>query len=554
MHKKLIPFIFFILLFQAVKAQNEFITVWNPSLPSNSPGSPDSSGNTRIWFPGTGTDYTIYWEEIGYPSHNATLTDVTSEYRVLIDFGTPLNPDPAQATYRVKISNGNGSFSRIGFIAPDSSGVNSLAGDNQKILRIEQWGNISWSSMKNAFSECRALNVTATDIPDFSNVTDMSFMFLNCSGLIGNPTMNSWNTSRVTSLTGTFSGCYLFNQPIGDWDTSNVTSMGIMFLMAMNFNQPIGNWNTSKVVETNAMFQNAQAFNQPIGNWDMSGNLDAELMFGNAVKFNQPIGNWDTSKMIEMNFMFLNAKAFNQDLSSWDTGNVKMIYGMFYSAENFNSNISEWDVSKVVYMQNMFSNAKKFNQNIGKWDVKLVKDISGMFDNATDFNQNLGKWELNSLVFAGNMLRNSGLNCQNYDATLSGWAQNPLIAGNIDISSAAPLVYSGSGAVSARNLLITNKNWTITGDTYDGECSPRLGVSDVTISQEAGIYPNPARDIIYIKNSDAKSYTISDMSGRTLLKGALSDGQINIQTLVPGSYMVQLQSKDKVQNLKFIKK
>ncbi|MDR2238204.1 MAG: BspA family leucine-rich repeat surface protein [Chryseobacterium sp.] len=551
--KNLLAAILFILLFQLTKAQNEFITVWNPSLPSAGQGTPGSSGNTQIWFPGTGTDYTIYWEEIGYPSHHATLTNVTSQYQILIDFGTPLNPEPAQATYRIKVSNGNGNFQRIAFSNADVPPGITILGDNFKILKVEQWGNISWSSMAGAFYECRALDVTATDIPDLSNATNMSYMFANCFNLTGNPTINNWDISHITSLVGTFSGCFLFNQPIGGWDTSNVTMMEVMFMLAMKFNQPIGNWNTSKVVTTTAMFQNAQTFNQPVGNWDMSKNTDAELMFANAAQFNQPIGSWNTSQIVEMNFMFFNAKAFNQNISNWDTGNVKYMDGMFFSAEKFNSDITNWNVSKVERMQNMFNNAKIFNQNVGKWDVKSVKNMTSMFDNATDFNQSLGEWELNSLQFAANMLRNTAITCQNYDETLFGWSQNPLVASNIDLSSVSPLVYSGTNAVSARNFLMSNKSWIISGDTYDGECSPKLSTSDLKMNQKKPLYPNPARDIIYIRIPHTESYTIYDLSGRVVSKGSLTDQHINIQSLTPGNYLLQLRTKENIQNLKFTK-
>lgn len=52
---------FLMMLFCAFSfAQNEFITLWQPSLGS-------ASNNTKIYFPGVGNNYNIYWEEIGNP-------------------------------------------------------------------------------------------------------------------------------------------------------------------------------------------------------------------------------------------------------------------------------------------------------------------------------------------------------------------------------------------------------------------------------------------------------------------------------------------------------
>ncbi|MDN3691999.1 BspA family leucine-rich repeat surface protein [Chryseobacterium tructae] len=558
MHKKNLLFILFIVFFQIIKAQNEFITVWKPSLPSSSStGIPYPSNENQIWFPGKGTDYNIYWEEIGYPSHNATLSNVSSDYQIFIDFGHPLNPIPSDATYRVKISNGSGSFNQIQFMSSQIVGGNqplNMIGDSYKIVNIEQWGNIAWASMQNAFHRCENLDITATDIPDLSEVNDMSNMFYNCHHLIGNPTINNWDISNVTTLVGTFNTCYLFNQPIGNWNTSNVTSMAAMFLMAQKFNQPIGNWNTSKVETTASMFFYAFEFNQPIGSWNMSRNLQMELMFVNALQFNQPIGNWNTSNVIDMHSMFQFATNFNQDISTWDTSKVKLMRYMFLMAEQFNGNISTWNVSSVKDMSNMFNGAKKFNQNISGWDVSSVTSMPYMFSDAKTFDQNLGNWKLNSLQIANNLLENTAISCQNYNNTLYGWSQNQSLANTINISPVTSLVYSTPQADTARDYLINYKGWTITGDAYNPECLSHLGTSDIKMDNKVSIYPNPATDIIYIKNTTADHYTILDLTGRVVLKGSMTNEKINIQTLAPGNYLLQLHLKENTQNFKLIKK
>ncbi|WP_426479458.1 BspA family leucine-rich repeat surface protein [Chryseobacterium sp. CBSDS_008] len=554
---KKIPILIFLLLIFMAKAQDEFITVWKPSLQPPSyayAGIPVNSNNNQIWFPGRGTNYQIYWEEIGYPSHNATLTNVTSAYQILIDFGTPLNPNPSEATYRLKVSNGNGNFHQIRFADWDILNDNGIVGDVHKIQLIEQWGNIQWSSMEQAFQACKILDFTATDIPDLNLVTDMSYMFSGCYALVGNPTINNWNTANVTTLLGTFTGCFVFNQPVGNWNTSNVTMMGITFSVAKVFNQPLANWDTSKVTATAAMFSGAYQFNQPIGNWDMSSNLDAEFMFSNAANFNQPLANWNTTQIMEMNNMFSGAKLFNQDISSWDTQNVKFMHDMFHNAESFNRDISNWDTRKVEWMHEMFNGAKNFNQNIGKWNVSSVKGMNDMFNGAITFNQNLGSWNLSSLLYATNMFKNSGLNCQNYDSILYGWSQNPSTPNNINLSSVSPLTYSHNAAVTARNYLINNKGWTISGDTYNGECQSFLGTSDIKVKGEINIYPNPATDIIYVKNSNAKDFTIIDLSGRIVKEGNLNNDMINVSSLPKGIYILRLIMKEEMISLKFIKK
>ncbi|AZB30408.1 BspA family leucine-rich repeat surface protein [Chryseobacterium balustinum] len=303
--QKIITFIIFVMLFQQIKAQDEFIMIWKPSITQTSPlvsGTPSSS--TQIWLPVRGNNFSIYWEEIGYPQNHSTLTNISSAYQILINFVEPLNPNPADATYRLKITNGNGNFHSIRFadstLYPNGTG---LVGDSDKLLTIEQWGTTPWSTMKQAFSMCRNMDITATDIPNLSNITSLQNTFVACNNLVGNSSMANWDISNVTDLSLTFSACLLFNQPIGSWNTSNVTLMSSTFSTATIFNQPLSNWNTSKVEDTAAMFLNAVAFNQPIGNWDMSKNKNMEFMFY-GTNFNLPLANWNTSQVIKMSYMF----------------------------------------------------------------------------------------------------------------------------------------------------------------------------------------------------------------------------------------------------------
>lgn len=556
--KKLITVFLCFFFFQIVSAQNEFITTWKPGNSQNPlPNSPPfASSDTQAWAPFQGTNFTIYWEEIGYPSHNMTLQNVTSSNYILLDFGPSLNPVPASATYKVKVSNGNGNFHRISFRDDVPSGnVNNMMGDYGKIVEINQWGCIAWSSMAYAFERCENLNMTATDVPDLTAVTSLDYMFSGCSTLIGNNSINNWNISSVNSLVGTFNGCFVFNQPIGNWNTSNVQNMGVLFLMCQNFNQPIGNWNTSQVVSMDGMFNNARSFNQPIGNWDVSNVIEMEFMFAYAWGFNQPLENWNVSGVIEMDYMFLSAKLFNQPIGSWNTSSVTTMNGMFLNATAFNQPIGNWNTASVLTMNAMFQNASAFNQNIGNWNTSQVTTIQSMFMNASSFNKDLGKWNLTSIVNANNMFLNSGLNCQNYDSTLYGWSLNPSTPNNIILSSVSPMTYAHPAAVTARNYLINNKGWSIVGDTYDAECSSVLSTTENIAHANLSIYPNPASDFIFIKNlKNPANYKISDTSGRLLKEGKIVSEKVDVNVLPKGNYILQIVTKDNIQSYKFIKK
>ncbi|WP_157505977.1 BspA family leucine-rich repeat surface protein, partial [Flavobacterium chungangense] len=276
-------------------AATPFVTTWKTD--NLSVGSSNFT-SIRIPTSGTGYNYDVDWNNDGVFEQTGITGDATHDY------GTA-------GTYTVAI---RGTFPRIYFNA---------AGDRNKILNINQWGSIAWTSMANAFYGCTNLNSTAIDSPNLRGVTDMSAMFRNTTAFNGN----------ITS-----------------WDVSNVTNMNIMFGNATSFNQNIDSWNVINVNNMNAMFGNAKAFNQ---------NIDS----------------WDVKKVTNMNSMFFGATAFNGNITSWNVANVTNMGEMFKGATAFNQNITSWNVVSVINMFEMFSGATAFNQSLASWGTKFKTTV-----------------------------------------------------------------------------------------------------------------------------------------------------------------------------------
>ena len=285
--------------------------------------------------------------------------------------------------------------------------------DGRKLLTIEQWGDIEWSTMQGAFSDCaNLLTISSNDSPNLENVTSTFSMFADASTF--NADLNDWDVSNVRYMIGMFDGASSFNQDIGSWDVSNVTNMA-------------------------GMFDGASSFNQDIGSWDVSNVTNMSFMFGGANSFNQDIGSWDVSNVTDMSFMFTQSQpqvfpVFNGDLSNWDVSNVTDMAGMFNGAQSFNGDLSSWDVSNVTSMFIMFSSAIAFNGDVSSWDVSNVTSMSSIF-------------------------HLSGLTMANYDAILNTWSQLQLQP-NVTFD-ASPTQYS-STSQAARNILTDRFGWDIT--------------------------------------------------------------------------------------------
>jgi len=212
------------------------------------------------------------WEVDNVNGLNITIPTEGTGYDYTVDFGdgTILNNQTGDAThtyntagiYTVSIT---GDFPRIYFISNYGSG--------QKLASIEQWGDIQWQSMEDAFYSCGSLMVNAIDAPDLSQVINLSGMFAGCDF---NQSINHWDVSNVTNMERMFGGATLFNQPLGNWDVSNVTNMQFMFAEAFDFNQSLNNWNVSNVINMNGMFEGAFSFNQSLDNWHLNINVDLD--------------------------------------------------------------------------------------------------------------------------------------------------------------------------------------------------------------------------------------------------------------------------------------
>jgi surface protein len=136
---------------------------------------------------------------------------------------------------------------------------------------------------------------------------------------------------------------------------------------------------------------------------------------------------------------------------------------MFFDADSFNQPLNNWDVSNVTTMWALFGFANNFNQPLNNWDVSNVTQMAYMFVWAASFNQPLNNWQLKPGVSIYEFLNSSGMDCNNYSASLAGWAANPNTPSNLIIGVQGRQY--GTNVVTQRTFLDVNKNWTFNGDT-----------------------------------------------------------------------------------------
>ena len=112
-------------------------------------------------------------------------------------------------------------------------------------------GLLQLGNSGNYFDGAANLEITATDIPNLEGTTNLERAFRDCSSLTTVPSMNDWDTSQVTDMSGMFFNANTFNQDIGGWDISSVLDMASMFqsvtLSTPNYDALLIGWAAQQV-------------------------------------------------------------------------------------------------------------------------------------------------------------------------------------------------------------------------------------------------------------------------------------------------------------------
>ncbi len=364
-------------------------------------------------------DYNVDCNDDGTFEAMAQTGDYTCDYSALGGEGI--------YTIRIQDNVGDGS----GFVAFKSLAFGSST-DQKKIISLKQWGTMHWQSMSNAFRYASNMQDVTYDLPDFSNVVSMSFMY-----------------GRASSV----------NPDTKLWDTSNVTSMTSMFLYASSAEPNTSLWDTSMLESANSMF-----------NYATSANPDTS--------------SWDTSKVTNMRAMFHGATVANPDTSSWDTSMVTNMRDMFHGATIANPDTSNWDTSLVTSFQSMFWDAVFANPDTSNWNTSSATNMSYMFVAATSANPDTSNWDIENVTTMLNMFSDVTLATSSYDAMLNGFSQQ-----NVHVSVPFDGGNSKYCAITAHDNLDITNSWTMTDGGIDPTCvnqDPTLtGLpTDITVTED----------------------------------------------------------------------
>ena len=151
------------------------------------------------------------------------------------------------------------------------------------------------------------------ELYDTSNVTDMSDMFNNCSGLTGELDLSSWDVSSVTNMSDMFNLCSrLTNIDVSTWDVTNVTDMSFLF-------------------------DNCESLTSiDVSTWDVTNAKTIYGMFGNCSGLTSiDLSNFKENNINNMDYMFSSCTGLTSiDLSNLNTNTVTKIASTFSNCKS----------------------------------------------------------------------------------------------------------------------------------------------------------------------------------------------------------------------------
>ena len=253
-------------------------------------------------------------------------------------------------------------------------------------LDVSNFDTSQVTNMSMMFYNCRGLQTLDVSNFETSQVTDMSSMFDACSGL-QTLDVSNFDTSQVTNMRGMFFLCTgLQTLDVSNFDTSQVTDMNNMFAGCKALQTlDLSNFNTNQVTDMAGMFSSCDKIQTVnVSNFDTSQVTNMRGMFSHCWELQAlDVTKFDTSKVTDMSDMFYGCKELQTlDVTKFDTSQVTNMSSMFYGCSGLQTlDVSNFDTSQVINMSSMFADCRGLQTlDITNFDTSQVTNMSNMFD------------------------------------------------------------------------------------------------------------------------------------------------------------------------------
>ena len=244
---------------------------------------------------------------------------------------------------------------------------NNLGGGTIKhIVFDKSFSSYTPTSLSRFFKDLPKLEtITGLEYLNTEKVTDMSYMFRNCSSLTSLD-VTKLNTANVSNMSYMFSGCTnLTSLDVTKFNTANVTNMSDMFRNCSALTSlDVSKFNTVNVTNMGRMFSNCSALTSlDVTNFNTEKVTYMVYMFSGCSKLTSlDASKFNTVNVTNMGRMFSNCSALTSlDVTNFNTKKVTNMGRMFFECQALTTIYasSKFVTTQVSQSRDMFYNCKK---------------------------------------------------------------------------------------------------------------------------------------------------------------------------------------------------
>ena len=217
------------------------------------------------------------------------------------------------------------------------------------ITSVVTKGNLILKGSLNGIFDGRK-DIVSIDVTGWntSAVTNMSYMFYNCSGLTSLD-LSSFDSSAVINMNAMFYGCWgLTNINLSGWDVHNVGIMQSMFYGCARLEQlDLSAWDVSSLRTAKEMFAKCTSLASiNLSGWapQPSSGCGMSSMFDGCTQLSTvTMTNCDTSHVIDFSRFFVGCTSLTEfNAASMDTSSATSLKSMFHSCSKFTPADQNW--------------------------------------------------------------------------------------------------------------------------------------------------------------------------------------------------------------------
>ena len=169
--------------------------------------------------------------------------------------------------------------------------------------------------------------------------------------------LSKWKTNSATSFAYTFHGAGEMNSDLSGWSVGKVVTLDKAFSGASKFaGDGLNSWITTSLTDLYGTFEGARKMNSNLSGWRVAKVTTLANMFHGASKFaGEGLESWDTTSVTTLARTFEAAYKMDADLSGWQVDKVTKMWCTFFVASKFRYGLTfSFHIHYILHFRGLF--------------------------------------------------------------------------------------------------------------------------------------------------------------------------------------------------------